>query len=395
MAEAKETEIKIDPRADHVNQLSSSATSSPSGGSVHSSLHGVIMEDQYPHCRPGTAKLLLHDWVGATHRPSRTRTPPSPPWSPTPTSHTTSRACSTPLPARPWRRVLPRVCARARQHAVPTADQAHQAACQKRARRDGSHGLRDVTSLVKVGPDNVCGKIPASEIAAVKAIESVIDEVHPGNTYTLVRRIRECQSRIVQTGLDVVDAFYKTKDHVEQPAVVRAHARYALRFNGPASFKLPTLESCRLTPEDDDHIKLSEYLESETMTATVAPFLKNEELIVPQPNAEGSMIPWQYADGSICPWRHRCRARFEALQTGALITQSHPDNDGTPGTGASISAIFFTCGTMNVAVGSSAHTLVVDYGACSGTWDFSGLHATGGLSQINPENKAVISRGTY
>jgi hypothetical protein len=36
--------------------------------------------------------------------------------------------------------------------------------------------------------------------------------------------------------------------------------------------------------------KLSEYLESETMTATVAPFLKNEELIVPQPNAEGSMI---------------------------------------------------------------------------------------------------------
>lgn len=53
MAEAKETEIKIDPRADHVNQLSSSATSSPSGGSVHSSLHGVIMEDQYPHYRPG------------------------------------------------------------------------------------------------------------------------------------------------------------------------------------------------------------------------------------------------------------------------------------------------------------------------------------------------------
>ncbi|KAJ7871154.1 polygalacturonase [Mycena olivaceomarginata] len=80
---------------------------------------------------------------------------------------------------------------------------------------------------------------------------------------------------------------------------------------------------------------------------------------------------------------------------GVLITQSYPDNDGTPGTGAPISAVSFTGGTTNVAVGSSAHTLVVDCGACSGTWDFSGLHATGGVGHIIAANKAVISGGTY
>ncbi|KAJ7902523.1 pectin lyase fold/virulence factor, partial [Mycena olivaceomarginata] len=80
---------------------------------------------------------------------------------------------------------------------------------------------------------------------------------------------------------------------------------------------------------------------------------------------------------------------------GVLITQSYPDNDGTPGTGAPISAISFTGGTTNVAVGSSAHTLVVDCGACSGTWNFADLHATGGVGHIIAANKAVISGGTY
>ncbi|KAJ7696803.1 polygalacturonase [Mycena rosella] len=75
---------------------------------------------------------------------------------------------------------------------------------------------------------------------------------------------------------------------------------------------------------------------------------------------------------------------------GVLISQSYPDNDGTPGTGAPISAVSFTEGTTNVAVGSSAHTLVVDCGACSGTWDFSGLHATGGVGHIIAANKATV-----
>ncbi|KAK7063550.1 glycoside hydrolase family 28 protein [Favolaschia claudopus] len=80
---------------------------------------------------------------------------------------------------------------------------------------------------------------------------------------------------------------------------------------------------------------------------------------------------------------------------GVLISQSYPDDDGTPGTGAPISAISFTGGTTNVAVTGSAHTLVVDCGACSGTWDFSDLHATGGAGHIIAANKATISGGTY
>ncbi|KAJ7144773.1 polygalacturonase [Mycena crocata] len=80
---------------------------------------------------------------------------------------------------------------------------------------------------------------------------------------------------------------------------------------------------------------------------------------------------------------------------GVLITQSYPDNDGTPGTGAPISGVSFTGGTTNVAVGSSAHTLVVDCGACSGTWDFSGLHATGGVGHIIASNKAVVRFAVY
>ncbi|KAJ6617430.1 polygalacturonase [Mycena sp. CBHHK59/15] len=80
---------------------------------------------------------------------------------------------------------------------------------------------------------------------------------------------------------------------------------------------------------------------------------------------------------------------------GVLITQSYPDDDGTPGTGAPISGISFTGGTTNVAVASSAHTLAIDCGACSGTWDFSGLHATGGVGHIIAANQATISGGTY
>ncbi|KAF7340988.1 Glycoside hydrolase family 28 protein [Mycena sanguinolenta] len=80
---------------------------------------------------------------------------------------------------------------------------------------------------------------------------------------------------------------------------------------------------------------------------------------------------------------------------GVLITQSYPDNDSTPGTGAPISGISFTGGTTSVSVDSSAHTLVVDCGACSGTWDFSDLDATGGVGHIIAANKAVISGGTY
>ncbi|KAF8185521.1 polygalacturonase [Mycena galopus ATCC 62051] len=80
---------------------------------------------------------------------------------------------------------------------------------------------------------------------------------------------------------------------------------------------------------------------------------------------------------------------------GVLITQSYPDNDSTPGTGAPISAISFTGATTTVSVDSDAHTLVVDCGACSGTWDFASLDASGGLGHIIASQDATIEGGTY
>jgi polygalacturonase len=84
-----------------------------------------------------------------------------------------------------------------------------------------------------------------------------------------------------------------------------------------------------------------------------------------------------------------------STEYGVLISQSYPDDDSTPGTGAPISGISFTGGITNVAVASSAHRLVIDCGACSGTWNFADLVATGGVGSIIDSNKAVISGGTY
>ncbi|KAJ7238747.1 polygalacturonase [Mycena haematopus] len=100
-------------------------------------------------------------------------------------------------------------------------------------------------------------------------------------------------------------------------------------------------------------------------------------------------------DASVSNVKYEANTISDISEYGVLITQSYPDNDSTPGTGAPISAVSFTGGTTSVSVDSSAHTLVIDCGACSGTWDFSGLHATGGVGHIIAANKAVISGGTY
>ncbi|KAK0232921.1 glycoside hydrolase family 28 protein [Armillaria fumosa] len=83
---------------------------------------------------------------------------------------------------------------------------------------------------------------------------------------------------------------------------------------------------------------------------------------------------------------------------GVLITQSYPDDDGTPGTGAPISTlrdINFTGAATTVAVDSDAQRLTVDCGACSGTWDFSALTITGGAKGTIVSNDATISGGSF
>ncbi|KIY42978.1 glycoside hydrolase family 28 protein [Fistulina hepatica ATCC 64428] len=80
---------------------------------------------------------------------------------------------------------------------------------------------------------------------------------------------------------------------------------------------------------------------------------------------------------------------------GVLITQSYPDNDGTPGTGAPISDINFTGDATTVEVGDDASRLTVDCGACSGTWDFSELTITGGSAGTVDSDDATVSYSTH
>jgi len=100
-------------------------------------------------------------------------------------------------------------------------------------------------------------------------------------------------------------------------------------------------------------------------------------------------------DASVSDVTYEGNTVSDISEYGVLITQSYPDNDGTPGTGAPISGIVFTGTTTTVSVESDAFTLVVDCGACSGDWDFSSLDATGGKGHIISSNDATIEGGTY
>ncbi|EIM85583.1 polygalacturonase [Stereum hirsutum FP-91666 SS1] len=75
---------------------------------------------------------------------------------------------------------------------------------------------------------------------------------------------------------------------------------------------------------------------------------------------------------------------------GVLISQSYPDDAGTPGTKSSISDVNFTGSTTSVSVGSSGKRLVVDCGNCSGNWDFSKLSITGGKSSSVDADDATV-----
>ncbi|CAK5265937.1 unnamed protein product [Mycena citricolor] len=81
---------------------------------------------------------------------------------------------------------------------------------------------------------------------------------------------------------------------------------------------------------------------------------------------------------------------------GVLITQSYPANNGTPGKGGPISDVQFIGGTTTVATTSSAYGLVIDCGACTGTWDFSGLDITSsGKGHSIQLDNAKLSGGHY
>ncbi|KAK0489414.1 endopolygalacturonase 2 precursor [Armillaria novae-zelandiae] len=80
---------------------------------------------------------------------------------------------------------------------------------------------------------------------------------------------------------------------------------------------------------------------------------------------------------------------------GVLISQSYPDDAGTPGTGGPISGVSFTGSATTVKVGDKAKRLTIDCGNCSGKWDFSKLTVTGGVAGTVASSSATISGGSY
>ncbi|CAK5266671.1 unnamed protein product [Mycena citricolor] len=81
---------------------------------------------------------------------------------------------------------------------------------------------------------------------------------------------------------------------------------------------------------------------------------------------------------------------------GVLITQSYPANDGKPGSGGPISDVSFSGAPTTVSGTKNAYGLVVDCGACTGTWDFSGLQITSaGKGHALALNKAKLSGGHF
>ncbi|KAK0211398.1 glycoside hydrolase family 28 protein [Desarmillaria ectypa] len=80
---------------------------------------------------------------------------------------------------------------------------------------------------------------------------------------------------------------------------------------------------------------------------------------------------------------------------GVLISQSYPNDDGTPGTGGPISGVNFTGSATTVKVTDGAKRVTVNCGNCSGKWDFSELTVTGGSAGTITPDAAIISGGTY
>ncbi|KAJ7483081.1 hypothetical protein B0H11DRAFT_2279883 [Mycena galericulata] len=142
------------------------------------------------------------------------------------------------------------------------------------------------------------GESASSKEEAVKAVQNILDSVHPGNTLVIewgdkicartVSRIRERRSLIAQTALEVVDELFQTSEYRDQPIAIRAYAGYASRFDGPAFWKVPTPENCPANPKAKGYIKGKQYLESPLIIKTVTQFLKNEHFSMPAPEADGT-----------------------------------------------------------------------------------------------------------
>ncbi|KAJ7195085.1 hypothetical protein GGX14DRAFT_404224 [Mycena pura] len=135
------------------------------------------------------------------------------------------------------------------------------------------------------------GETAASQLEAVKAIQAVLDDIHPGSTLHVVwgdqicdravSRVRERRSLVAQKTLDVVKDFFAAEKYANDRTAIRTYARYAVRADGPGFWKTPTPTTCPCVPEAPGYLKPNGYLESPLIIAAAAMFLKSEEYSVP------------------------------------------------------------------------------------------------------------------
>ncbi|KAJ7020114.1 hypothetical protein C8F04DRAFT_1197008 [Mycena alexandri] len=143
------------------------------------------------------------------------------------------------------------------------------------------------------------GESAAACNAAVKAMRTVVDQVHPGNTLPefvwgdkicsrVVSRVRERRCLLVQAGVDAVDSVFQTKEFVGNPAAIREYAKYAIRVDGPAFWKVPTPRSSPRNPKAPGYIAADGFMESSIIIKAASAIVKTGEFNIPTPDPDGS-----------------------------------------------------------------------------------------------------------
>ncbi|KAJ6492326.1 hypothetical protein C8R45DRAFT_990933 [Mycena sanguinolenta] len=136
----------------------------------------------------------------------------------------------------------------------------------------------------------------SAEAETIAVLQEVLDRNYAGSGYCIkakspiylkaIARMGERRGAYGKGAIKAVDEifkaakYYRSMDDADDPATlivekVREDATYALRFNGPALYKLPTPRDCTLEPEDEGYIKPKDFLESRAFIETVKPLLKN------------------------------------------------------------------------------------------------------------------------
>ena len=54
--------------------------------------------------------------------------------------------------------------------------------------------------------------------------------------------------------IQVVEHFFKGNEFIDKPSRIAQYAKWAVRNNGPALWRVPTPENCRHGPESDQYI---------------------------------------------------------------------------------------------------------------------------------------------